>query len=145
MIYEHYMSLTRRLTTGQQSRDLLLASPEHHHSPSTIMDVDRGAASTMIVNANRTDMIAAEMGPTLEELIADSAQVLDWLPLEHWMIMPAGTTMTLDELPDSPNCTLPEYQLTQEWYEQTIQSLKEEEEEANVSVEAEMQIDGGRC
>lgn len=83
---------------------------------------------------------------TLEELamIADSAQVLDWLPLEHWMMMPAGT-ITLDELPDSPNWTLPEYQLTQEWYEQTIQCLKEEEGEANVSVEAEMEVDGGRC
>jgi hypothetical protein len=62
--------------------------------------------------------------------------------------MPSGA-LTLDELPDSDNRFLPEYQLTQEWFEQTIEYLKEKEaakarrHEAEIESEigAEMDVD----
>ena len=38
------------------------------------------------------------------------------------------TTKALDELPISANSSLPEYQLTQEWFERVISELKEVEE-----------------
>lgn len=41
---------------------------------------------------------------------------------------PHANTMALDELPDSDLRYRPEYQLTQEWLEQTIKYLTESEE-----------------
>jgi hypothetical protein len=62
--------------------------------------------------------------------------------------MPSGA-LTLDELPDSDNRFLPEYQLTQEWFEQTIKYLKEKEAaearrdvaEIESEIGAEMDVD----
>jgi hypothetical protein len=56
-------------------------------------------------------------------------------------------SLTLDELPDSETWSLPEYQLTQEWFEQTIRDLKALEEEKRVGEEigtdmgADMDVD----
>ena len=36
--------------------------------------------------------------------------------------------LTLDELPVSPNSLLPEYQLTQEWFERVVEELRQAEE-----------------
>ena len=38
------------------------------------------------------------------------------------------TTKTLEELPISLNSELPEYQLTQEWFERVVKELREAEE-----------------
>jgi hypothetical protein len=42
------------------------------------------------------------------------------------------TTKTLDELPVSPNSLLPEYQLTQEWFERVVEELRAAEEAKDV-------------
>lgn len=51
---------------------------------------------------------------------------------------PLAGTMALDELPDSDLRYCPEYQLTQEWLDHTIKSLKETEE---IRVAAEREAD----
>ncbi|KAI0253663.1 hypothetical protein BJV78DRAFT_1191176 [Lactifluus subvellereus] len=123
-IHQHYMSVARRLS-GQQR-------PDRPASP----DPPSAYADTNICAIPETE-------PTLEELamIADSAQAFDWSLLPHWTL--AGT-MTLDELPDSATWSLPEYQLTQEWYEQIVRCLREAEGETKASeaeMEAEMEAD----
>lgn len=50
-------------------------------------------------------------------------RALDW-PLDDMDVM----TKTLDELPVSPNSLLPEYQLTQEWFDRVVEELREVEE-----------------
>jgi len=47
-------------------------------------------------------------------------------------------TMTLDELPDSDLWYRPEYQLTQEWLENTIKYLRDIDEEKRVAAELEV-------
>jgi len=59
-------------------------------------------------------------------------------PEVQWM--PSGG-LTLDELPDSDARFLPEYQLTQEWFEQTIQYLKEKEAAEAMRDVAEIQAE----
>jgi len=61
---------------------------------------------------------------------------LDWPP-PQWTL---EESLTLDELPDSETWSLPEYQLTQEWFEQTIRSLNDLEEEKRVEEEIEVDI-----
>jgi hypothetical protein len=63
---------------------------------------------------------------------------LDWPPLQ-WTL---DESLTLDELPDSEKWSLPEYQLTQEWFEQTIRSLNDLEEEKRVEEEIEVDLGG---
>jgi hypothetical protein len=128
-IYEHYMDVTRRLT-GQCPDCPLSPVP-----PSANLNADADAST----NLNTNIYAILEMESHLEELvmIADSAQEFDWLPLEHLML---SGMMTLDELPDSKNWSSPEYQLTQEWYEQTIRCLREAEGEAKIDVHAEMEV-----
>lgn len=46
------------------------------------------------------------------------------------------STKTLDELPISPNSSLPEYQLTQEWFERVVRELSEAEESRAVMAAA---------
>jgi hypothetical protein len=48
--------------------------------------------------------------------------------------------LTLDELPDSDLWYRPEYQLTQEWLEQTIKYLKDIDEEKRVTTEREVDV-----
>ena len=59
---------------------------------------------------------------------ADTSQnpprALDW-PLSFEGL---DANITLDELPLSPNSLLPEYQLTQEWFEQVVEELRQAEE-----------------
>jgi hypothetical protein len=127
-IYEHYMNVARRLT--RQCPDC---------SPSPVpSSANAEADANTNLDANLDAIL--EMESNLEELamMGDSVQGIDWLPLEHWML--AGT-MTLDELPDSETWSSPEYQLTHEWYEQTIWCLREAEGEAKVDVEAEMEVE----
>jgi hypothetical protein len=63
---------------------------------------------------------------------SQSSEVLDSF---DW---PLASTMALDELPDSDLWYRPEYQLTQEWLEQTIKYLKEVDEEKRVAAEREV-------
>lgn len=95
-------------------------------------------------NANADIDIYAipEREPTLEELvmIEDSAKAFDWSLLPHLTL---ASTMTLDELPDSATWSLPEYQLTQEWYEQIVRCLREAEGETKGSAEVEMEVEVG--
>ena len=49
---------------------------------------------------------------------------LDW-PLS---VEGVDADLTLDELPVSPNSLLPEYQLTQEWFERVVEELRQAEE-----------------
>jgi hypothetical protein len=80
----------------------------------------------------------ADPNAELETLmLGDSAQsqfpeVLDSF---DW---PLASTMALDELPDSDLWYRPDYQLTQEWLEQTIKYLKEIDEEKRVAAEREV-------
>ena len=64
-----------------------------------------------------------------------AARALDWPP--------SVTTKTLDELPISPNSSLPEYQLTQEWFEQVVRELSEAEESRAVMAAASSDSGGG--
>jgi hypothetical protein len=48
--------------------------------------------------------------------------------------------LTLDELPDSKLWYLPEYQLTEEWFEKIISELAEADEEKQVEGELEADI-----
>ena len=59
-------------------------------------------------------------------------RALDW-PLD----VDVMTTKTLDELPISPNSELPEYQLTQEWFDRVVRELREAEE-SRVAAAAEV-------
>ena len=73
--------------------------------------------------------------PTKAQAPAQRA-ALDWPPPE-WI---TGGVLTLDELPDSEICTLPEYQLTQEWLEETIRNMTELEEEKQVEEDIEVDV-----
>jgi len=99
----------------------------------------------MSINASPKEVEAILAGdPTRTQAQASTTQsepaALDWPP--PWTL--AGT-LTLDELPDSETWTLPEYQLTQEWFEETIRELKELEEKRRVEEEGErvMEVDAG--
>jgi len=65
-------------------------------------------------------------------------RAFDWSPSCVGLVLnltSAATTMTL---PLSPNSTLPEYQLTQEWFDQVVSELRElEESEAAVAAAQE--------
>jgi len=100
-----------------------------HHEQVAVTDVEPQARRP---TATRTQ---AQASTTQSEPAA-----LDWPP--PWTL--AGT-LTLDELPDSETWTLPEYQLTQEWFEETIRELKELEEKRRVEEEGErvMEVDAG--
>jgi hypothetical protein len=82
------------------------------------------------------------------EMLGDPAptqarKALDWPPAP----LTLASALTLDELPDSDLWYRPEYQLTQEWLEQTIKYLKEIDEEKRVAAETEvdMRAEGGCC
>lgn len=63
-------------------------------------------------------------------------KVFEW-PTEPFTI---ASELTLDELPDSDLYYRPEYQLTEEWLEQTLRSLTEIDEEKQVSAEREVDM-----
>ncbi|KAF8472397.1 hypothetical protein DFH94DRAFT_684607 [Russula ochroleuca] len=72
------------------------------------------------------------------EMLTDSVQAapkaLEWPPAPFTL----ASALTLDELPDSDLWYRPEYQLTQEWLEQTIKYLKDIDEEKRVTTEREV-------
>ena len=70
-------------------------------------------------------------------MLGDSAQSQSSNVLDSFDWPMAGK-MALDELPDSDLWYRPEYQLTQEWLEQTIKYLKEIGEEKRVAAEREV-------
>jgi len=119
-IAQHYMNVARRLTENRQS---LAASP---------------CPGPGLTSTNASPKKTAKIG----ELAPVQAQApsrpvaLDWPP--QWAL---EESLTLDELPDSETWSLPEYQLTQEWFEQTIRNLKDLEEEKQV--EEEIEVDMG--
>jgi hypothetical protein len=125
-IMQHYMSVARRLTENRQSR---ATSP----CPSP-MSVNLSPKEVEAILAGDPAMKQAQVPPAQSEPTA-----LDWPP--HWTL--AGT-MTLDELPDSELWSLPEYQLTQEWFEQIIQNSNELEERRVEEERIEKEeVDGG--
>ena len=70
-------------------------------------------------------------------MLGDSAQSQSSNVPDNFNWLMAGT-MALDELPDSDLWYRPEYQLTQEWLEQTIKYLKEIDEEKRIEAEREV-------
>jgi hypothetical protein len=60
----------------------------------------------------------------------------EW-PLEPYTI---ASGFALDELPDSDLWYRPEYQLTQEWLEQTLKYLKDIDDEKQVAAEREVDM-----
>lgn len=110
MILQHYVNVARRLTENRQS-----------HAASAcpgMMGIDASPKELGAILAGDPSWTQAQVSTTQSEPAA-----LEWPP--SWTL--AGT-LTLDELPDSETWTLPEYQLTQEWLEETIRELKELEE-----------------
>ena len=65
-------------------------------------------------------------------------RALDW-PLS---IEGLDANITLDELPLSPNSLLPEYQLTQEWFEQVVEELRQAEEAKVMAMAAAAAVTG---
>jgi len=120
-IVQHYMNVARRLTENRQS---LAASP----CPSP------GLTSTN-ASLKKTEKIR-ELAPVQAQAPPWPA-ALDWPP-PQWTL---EGSLTLDELPDSETWSLPEYQLTQEWLEQTIRNLKDLEGEIEVDMGADMDVD----
>jgi len=120
-IVQHYMNVARRLTENRQS---LAASP----CPSP------GLTSTS-ASPKKMEKIR-ELAPVQAQAPSWPA-ALDWPP-PQWTL---EGSLTLDELPDSETWSLPEYQLTQEWLEQTIRNLKDLEEEIEVDMGADMDVD----
>ena len=97
----------------------------------------------MSVNASPEEVeaiLAEDLMPTQAQAPPTQSEpaALDWPP--PWAL--AGG-LTLDELPDSETWTLPEYQLTQEWFEQTIRELKELEEKRGEGEVREIEVDAG--
>jgi hypothetical protein len=96
----------------------------------------QGRAATPCSNLNANPYADPEM-----EMLGDSAQaqVSNALDSFEWPLAPftLPSTMALDELPDSDLLHRPEYQLTQEWLEQTIKYLKDVDEERRVAAERE--------
>lgn len=74
------------------------------------------------------------------EMLTNSVQAppkaLEWPPAPFTL----ANALTLDELPDSDLWYRPEYQLTQEWLEQTIKYLKDIDEEKRVTTETEVDV-----
>ncbi len=96
----------------------------------------QGRAATPCSNLNADPYADPEM-----EMLGDSAQaqISNAFDGFEWPLAPftLPSTMTLDELPDSDLQYRPEYQLTQEWLEQTIKYLKDVDEERRVTAERE--------
>ncbi|KAH9021005.1 hypothetical protein EDB85DRAFT_1895890 [Lactarius pseudohatsudake] len=103
-IYQHYTCVARRLLERQRrvasSRPNPTASAKTKPSP-------QGQAT-----APRALDLPTSVGPA-------PTLALD---------VTGATTVALDELPVSANCELPEYQLTQEWFEWIVGDLREAEE-----------------
>jgi hypothetical protein len=93
----------------------------------------RAATPCSSLNADpNTDLEMTMLGDSAQSQSSTSSNVLDSF---DW---PLASTMALDELPDSDIWYRPEYQLTQEWLEQTIEYLKEIDEEKRVAAEREV-------
>ena len=119
-ILQHYVKVARRLTENRQN---LAASP---------------CPSPGLTSANASPKRMETIGePALVQAQAPPRPAaLDWPP-PQWTL---EESLTLDELPDSETWSLPEYQLTQEWFEQTIRSLNDLEEERRVEEQIEIDI-----
>jgi len=111
------MNVARRLTQRVQSR---AASP--HPSPNT--------TRTTSPKDSETEIKAGNLALVIPPLLPAS---LDWT-----LQSPDGP-LTLDELPDSKLWYLPEYQLTEEWFERIISELAEADEEKRMEGELEVE------
>jgi len=98
------------------------SSPPPSRPPSTtqVAEKDRGADGTISPATiyQHYECVARRLFRAQETPTAHAA--LDWPVL--------GMSVTLDELPISSNGSLPEYQLTQEWFERVVAELREVEE-----------------
>lgn len=90
----------------------------------------RAATPCSGFNTNpNADLEMSMLGDSAQSQFSEVLDSFDW---------PMASTMALDELPDSDLWNRPEYQLTQEWLEQTIKYLKEIDEEKRVAAEREV-------
>jgi hypothetical protein len=92
----------------------------------------QGRAPTPCCGLNidpNTDLEMMMLGESAQSQSSEVFDSFDW---------PLASTMALDELPDSDLWYRPDYQLTQEWLEQTIKYLKEIDEEKRVAAEREV-------
>lgn len=135
-IYQHYLDMdrTRRLVAEHQQRQSPAASPCAYPDPNLL-----SFEATMKEMESIWDSVLVEV------------QKLDWPAALDWPLTPSALAggMALDEVPDSGRCHLPEYQLTQEWFDALIRDLDETEEEKQVEAEIEevpmeagMDVDG---
>ncbi|KAH9962477.1 hypothetical protein BJV74DRAFT_799766 [Russula compacta] len=133
-IYQHYLDMdrTRRLVAEHQQSHA--ASPCAYPDPNLL-----SVEATMMEMESIWDSVLVEV------------QKLDWPAALDWPLSPSTLAggMALDEVPDSGRCHLPEYQLTQEWFDALIRDLNEAEEEKQVEAEIEeaametgMDVDG---
>ena len=84
---------------------------------------DDGTTITPATIYQHYGRVAQRLFRVLESEKPEQQRALDW-PLD----VDVMTTKTLDELPISPNSELPEYQLTQEWFDRVVRELREAEE-----------------
>ncbi|KAI9452357.1 hypothetical protein BJY52DRAFT_1190372 [Lactarius psammicola] len=108
-IYQHYVCVARRLLAAERQRRVASSHPNSTASAKT-RPSSRVAPRALDWPPSCPQPTFVGLAPTL---------ALD--------VTGATTTTTLDELPVSANCSLPEYQLTQEWFERIIGDLREVE------------------
>lgn len=104
---------------------------------SLIVDAQGRAAtpcSDLNLNADPSSYPDVMMWDPAQSQLSRVIEGFDW---------PQASTMALDELPDSDLWYRSEYQLTQEWLEQTMQYLTENDEEKRVVEEREVDLRAG--
>ncbi|KAI0301714.1 hypothetical protein B0F90DRAFT_1667828 [Multifurca ochricompacta] len=132
-------------------------SPESSSVPSRPASNNINSSSSIRINSSSggsggdSPLIQDEMKKKAIAILADSAVpeheqnlstlrgvALDWPPRPP---TPSTTAiLTLDELPDSSNGSLPEYEITEEWYERIVEDLREIEDEDEVEVYVDVDV-----
>ena len=91
-------------------------APQNDHIPMEHEDDGTTTTITSTMIYQHYGRVAQRLFRMLDSEKPEQQQrALDW-PLDVNVL----TTKTLDELPISPNRELPEYQLTQEWFERVV-------------------------
>jgi hypothetical protein len=84
---------------------------------------DDGTTTATTITPATIYQITERLFRVLDSEKPEQQRALDW----PWDV-DVLKTKTLDELPISPNSELPEYQLTQEWFERVVRELRGAEE-----------------
>ncbi|KAI9441877.1 hypothetical protein H4582DRAFT_2055677 [Lactarius indigo] len=115
-IYQHYACVARRLfPVLAAERQRRVANPRRNPTASAETRLNPQVQATVPAPRALDWPLPTSVGPAPTLALDDVT----------------GTTTTmvaLDELPVSANCSLPEYQLTQEWFERIVSDLREAEE-----------------